>query len=506
MLLNVDLCVMSVTMQNLPTWLNLCMSSLPAIYQSQPLSVVLKRLLVVSVSALCSVSAVKAGPVGETSMTIGQAIVISANGESRQVNRGSSISVGDRIETAAGGHVHIRFVDGALVSLRPTSRLVVENYEYNPVTPAQSLVRFRLEKGVIRAISGAAAESARERFRLNTPLVAIGVRGTDFVVSTGPDRTVAAVNQGAIVMAPFGEGCLAQSLGPCGSPTAKLLTAEMSNTLVEFKNTLAQVEFKPFNGGKSPETVLAPGATPQRSPRETTVALDPVPRQSGGFGGDALTSELVSEAVQIGSKIRIVAQRPDPVALVDASAAQAPALMPVLLSPAPPVVLSPQPSQLAWGRWSDERLGKSDFTLPRLQAREGRAITVGDDNFLLYRTEDATSTFAPGLNNLNFALDKGYAQFNSASRQVLPASVDGGSLSVNFTERLFNTALNLSSAFTGSVTLQAAGSVRSDGIFTSRSDSQAVAGALAFDGKSAAYLFEKAAAGGTLSGITLWSR
>ena len=79
-------------------------------------------------------------------MTIGQAMVISASGESKVVVRGTTISVGDRIETAVGGHVHIRFVDGALVSVRPTSRLVVEDYQYDSVKPLQSLVRFRLEK------------------------------------------------------------------------------------------------------------------------------------------------------------------------------------------------------------------------------------------------------------------------------------------------------------------------------------------------------------------------
>ncbi|MBC7619274.1 MAG: FecR domain-containing protein [Candidatus Saccharibacteria bacterium] len=450
-------------------------------------------------------------------MTIGQAMVISASGESKVVVRGTTISVGDRIETAVGGHVHIRFVDGALVSVRPTSRLVVEDYQYDSVKPLQSLVRFRLEKGVTRAISGAAAENARERFRLNTPLVAIGVRGTDFVVSTDLARTVAAVNQGAIVMAPFDAGCLAQALGPCGSPAAKLLTADMGNTLVEFKNNaLAKVEFKPFNGGKSPELTIA---TPERAQRELALAHDLNGRAYGGFGGDALTSEFVSGAVQIGSSIRVVAPR-EPSgpsagagvpAIIPPVVAQLPVVteLPVVAPPPvslpPPAVLPLPPAQLAWGRWSDQALNGAEFIQPRLQAREGRSITVGDDNFLLYRAED-TTTFAPGLNILNFALGESYAQFNSATRPVLPASVTGGSFSINFAEKLFQTSLNLTSASTGNVLLQATGSVRNDGIFATRSDTQAVAGAVAIDGKSAGYLFEKAAAGGTLSGVTLWSR
>lgn len=465
-------------------------------------------------------------------MAIGQAIVVSAKGDSSSVQRGTRIHSGDRIETAAGGHVHIRFVDGALVSLRPTSRLVVEDYQYDPANASQSLVRFRLEKGVTRAISGAAAEGARDRFRLNTPLVAIGVRGTDFVVSTGPGRTVAAVNQGAIVMAPFGDGCSAQALGPCGSPAAKLLSANMSNTLVEFNNSLTQVQFKPFNGGKSPETTLA---FAERS-RDSAVALDLGSRPSASSGSEALTSGIVTEAVQIGSSVRVVPlperispipeanpfepfepiSPPPPTASPPPPPTVSPPPPPTVSPPSPPPVViieppvlpprPPAPPQLAWGRWSAQALAATDFSQTRLQAREGRDITVGDDNFLLYRVGNSAGTFTPGLGGLNFALEQGYARFTTASRQVLAASVTGGSLSINFDEKLFSTALKLSSIPTGSVLLQAEGVVRGDGIFTARSSTQAVAGALAFDGKSAGYLFEKAAAGGTLSGITLWSR
>jgi len=522
---------MDVTVKTRSVWPNVGMTSKPFPSPIRSAIVHSARLAAFAV-AFGAVSTVQAQAVGEATMTIGQAIVVSVSGESSPVQRGSKILVGDRIETAAGGHVHIRFVDGALISLRPTSRLIVEDYQYDPAKASQSLVRFRLEKGVTRAISGAAAEGARDRFRLNTPLVAIGVRGTDFVVSTGPGRTVAAVNQGAIVMAPFGEGCSAQALGPCGSPAAKLLSADMSNTLVEFKNTLAQVEFKLFNGGKSPETLLASVQSPAK---DAGVHPELGSRPSASAGGDALTSGLVSEAVQIGSNIRVIApplqtaQAPDlmpflpidPVVLLPAVVSPPPAPVvvavvapPPLVSVVVPVVVALPvlptaplpPAQLAWGRWSAEALAATDFSQPRLQATAGRSITVGDDNFLLYRNENSIAALAPGVNNLSFALERGHAQFTSPTRQVLPALVNSGSLSINFAENLFNTSLSLSSVPTGNVMLQATGSVRSDGIFTSRSSTQAVAGALALDGLSAGYLFEKAAAGGTLSGITLWSR
>ena len=120
--------------------------------------------------------------VGEITLSVGPVVKTSAQGVVERVTRGSPILPGDRLDTAEGGHVHIRFVDGALVSVRPGSRLTVEDYQYDAKQVSNSLVRFKLEYGVARAISGAAAEGAKDRFRLNTPLVAIGVRGTDFVV------------------------------------------------------------------------------------------------------------------------------------------------------------------------------------------------------------------------------------------------------------------------------------------------------------------------------------
>lgn len=418
--------------------------------------------------------------VGEVTLTIGQAMSIPAGGVPSALQRGSKVHAGDRIETAEGGHVHIRFVDGAMVSVRPTSRLVVEEYEYNAAQVAQSSVKFRLEKGVTRAISGAAAEGARERFRLNTPLVAIGVRGTDFVVRTAANQTVAAVNQGSIVMAPFGVGCAQQGFGPCGSPSARLLSADMGNMLVEFRNNLAQPELRPFNGVRTSEVMLA--GSDARSVPEAGPARDSKAVARGG--DEVLTSALVQDVVRKATDVS------------NSIAAVVP----------PPVAAEPAlPAQLAWGRWG-AAIDSTDFSVARALAREGRVATVGDNDFILYRTEQGPATLPLGIGNVSFALDQAHAHFTSAAGQVQAAAVQNGSLSIDFASRLFSTTLNLTSVATGPVGLQAAGGIRDDGLFVSRTAGQAVAGVTALDGKSAGYLFEKAAAGGTLSGITLWSR
>ena len=414
--------------------------------------------------------------VGEVTLTVGKAMIVGADGTATAVRRGASVHAGDRVETAEGGHVHIRFVDGALVSVRPTSRLVVEDYQYNPVQIEQSLVRFRLDRGVARAISGAAAEGARERFRLNTPLVAIGVRGTDFVVRAGEGQTQAYVNQGAIVMAPFGEGCQPQAIDPCGSVTAKLLTAGMGDMLLEFRDNFAQPQIKPINS-------LLPSIKPTAVADARPSAGDGLAARDlaahNGMGEEAVVAVMVRGAVS-GAGERDVAVGPVP-------------------------VQPPAAPQLAWGRWS-AAVRVSDISVTRDQARLGRVVTVGNNDYALYRAENGPAFLAQSLGSASFVLQQSQAQFTSAGAQVQPAQVLGGSLTLDFAARQFSTALNLTSAATGPASLQAAGFLREDGLFNSRSSTQAVAGAVALDARTAGYLFEKAAAGGMLSGITLWGR
>src|SRR3972149_2578233 len=133
-------------------------------------------------------------PVAEVSLAIGVSRLIGADGNARAVVRGMSGHVGERVETEQGGHVHLRFVDGAFVSVRPGSRLFIETSRYGAGRRERSGIRFRLEQGVARSISGKGAEIARERFRLNTPIAAIGVRGTDFVVQADTNRVLVAIN------------------------------------------------------------------------------------------------------------------------------------------------------------------------------------------------------------------------------------------------------------------------------------------------------------------------
>ena len=145
----------------------------------------LAALFIASVAAPAVAAADARNAVGTVSLVVGEARVVSADGAKHSIRRGITVRPGDRVETALGGHVHIRFIDDALVSVRPSSRLVIEEYQYDPARVAESQVRFRLETGVARAISGAAADGRLHlpytRYRALSPAgpLAVYARGVD---------------------------------------------------------------------------------------------------------------------------------------------------------------------------------------------------------------------------------------------------------------------------------------------------------------------------------------
>ena len=444
--------------------------------------------------------------IGRITLTLGKADIFRADGQRRSARAGGSIWVGDRVETAAGGHVHIRFVDEALVSVRPNSRLVVEDYHYNPAQVHQSLVRFRLDQGVARAISGAAAEGARERFRLNTPLVAIGVRGTDFVVRADAQQAQAQVNQGAIVMAPLtAPECQAQATGPCGGSAAQWLSAaDMPGMLMQYRNYFAQPQLlaqemppREADAQLASHTRSAHSLPP--SPVSATTATTAAPTTVTASAQASLTpgsqqevqTVLAQDTVQ---QLNVALARPTP--------------PPPTVTPPPTV--PPAPAALAWGRWAHAGQGDThqhDISQLRELASQGRSVTVGNNFYALYRQSDTPSVLGPALGRFDMALQGAQAQFYpGGAAPAQAAQVLGGQLTLDFGAQNFATQLQLSSQATGAQTLQAAGSLNHEGIFIQRQPGLNVGGAVALDGKTAGYFFEQAFGTGNLSGITLWGR
>ena len=438
--------------------------------------------------------------VGEVSLVLGRAYLERDNDRER-IEAGSKVHVGDRVFTEAGGHVHVRFVDDALISVRPSSTLDVVRYDYDAAKPENSAVKFELSEGAARAISGDAAKSARQRFRMNTPIAAIGVRGTDFVVSANSRSTRALVNEGAIIMAPYSSECSSDALGPCVVDAVELS-----------QNTLQVLELG--SGNPAPRLIAsttgrALGEAEDASNNESDSAEAQV---ASTESPDALdTNEVYLESVAT-TKINTE------VAAAENGSGQAPVEQPgapVVPDPLIPVVLadftptsaltaeSTRADQLVWGRWSSNG-SPSLLSLSLSDAREGRDVTIASPSgFILYRSEPNGARVESGLGVVKFDLSAAEAFYDSANG-IVAMRVAGGNLELDFVDRAFATELNLDHAATGAIDFTANGAIADGGYLLLREDSKTVSGAVATDGSAAGYFFEEQLEAGRIQGITLW--
>ena len=410
--------------------------------------------------------------VGEVSLAIGVSRLIDNSGHSSAIARGMPVHAGDRIETEQGGHVHLRFVDGAFVSVRPGSRLTIDTYRYDSAHPKDSAIRFKLEQGVARSISGKGAEAAHDRFRLNTPIAAIGVRGTDFVVLAEADRVRAAINSGAIVMTPLGEGCSADTLGPCATSASRELSADMGKVMLEFQRQQAAPRVVPINGAL-PDRLNPP------APEE--------PR--GDTRGSKSTTEKNTEVLSAEAVAAAREQSTQP---------------PPCCNPPPPPPPPPPPATIVWGRWASQPLPGDSMSVSFAEAKAGRVATLGNDYYGLFRPEPRLF-FLPTLGRVDFTLRDAQVYLLRGNVASL-GSVDGGWLSVDFGARQFSTGVTMSHSDVGTSSLQASGKITEDALFSVRNADGRVGGALSADGKEAGYYFERPVNGGTFMGITRWFR
>ena len=73
--------------------------------------------------------------VGEITLVVGQFEIQRATGPAQNLAKGEAILEGDIIKTTANGHVHIRFIDGGLVSVRPNSVFTIHEFRLTPPSP-----------------------------------------------------------------------------------------------------------------------------------------------------------------------------------------------------------------------------------------------------------------------------------------------------------------------------------------------------------------------------------
>lgn len=129
-------------------------------------------------------------PVATVVAARGGVQAIAGDGATRQLQIKSPIHQGDTLKTGKRGRVQILFTDGTTISLGRNTVLEVSLYEYKPEQSEGALVT-HVDEGVFRVLGGAITKFAPENFKVKTPTVTIGVRGSSFMGSlSGTELTI----------------------------------------------------------------------------------------------------------------------------------------------------------------------------------------------------------------------------------------------------------------------------------------------------------------------------
>lgn len=404
---------------------------------------------------------------GEVVLSAGPAYLRTVEGET-PVTRGTQLKPGDTVVTGEGGFVHVRMADGGLVAIRPLSLFQIEVFNYSQQA-ANDRVRYRLEEGVARSITGKVGETNKEAFRFNTPVAAVGVRGTDFVVATTSTASRVAVNSGAVVVAPLSESCSASGFGACNSNSVFLGKAE--STPGEYVEVV--------RGEATPRMVRDPDNTPDRisPPHDSEPSSD-----SSSSADEAKVALNTNELTE-----RRASLLPE--------AALTPAGVPQDLATLPPDV--------HWGRWTrSDNIDDSTLTRVAHLVRQNLPVQIANTHYGAGVV--AMATQLPRSGRVDFAAAGGSGVLAS-STGTTELAVAGGRLSVNFDSRSFETDAHFASA-DRIYSTQAAGGIDNGGFL--RSDpalsNSTVAGVLGENLNSAVTTVERNFDDGLLSGVVAW--
>jgi hypothetical protein len=107
-------------------------------------------------------------------------VIAMSDGGSRELKQGDFVYVNDEILTSDRSFAVLQFTDGAKVTVRPDSTLIIEQYLY--AGNATDEATLNLVSGGLRVITGAMAKTNPENYKVRTPVALMGVRGTEFSI------------------------------------------------------------------------------------------------------------------------------------------------------------------------------------------------------------------------------------------------------------------------------------------------------------------------------------
>ena len=134
-------------------------------------------LLILTISAKNSFASI-----GQVTIHKGNAVVDRQDGDKGiEVQKDLDILSYDTVKTG-NGKVGIQFIDDTRVDVTEHSKLLIDEFIYDPNTNTGSL-SLKATLGTVRYASGQIAKNSAQNVKISTPTATIAVRGTDFAMT-----------------------------------------------------------------------------------------------------------------------------------------------------------------------------------------------------------------------------------------------------------------------------------------------------------------------------------
>jgi len=140
----------------------------------------ISRRFLALVLALCS-SIAAAADVGRVVLAAGDTTAL-RQGQAVKLAFGAMVQDQDVLRTGAASNLQVRFVDDSYVSLRESSELRVDQFNFADGKGKESAA-FSLLKGGLRAVTGLIGRQNHDDYKMVTPTATIGIRGTDYAAT-----------------------------------------------------------------------------------------------------------------------------------------------------------------------------------------------------------------------------------------------------------------------------------------------------------------------------------
>lgn len=137
----------------------------------------LRALLAFGMMAL--LSSVAWAEAGRVRYLVGTLSVQKADGTVRILSQQSAVETGDVLATEKDSYAQINFADGSQATLRPNSKLKIEEFRFKEGEPAADSLVMRLVKGGLRTVTGLIGKRGnQDAYRIETTTATIGIRGS----------------------------------------------------------------------------------------------------------------------------------------------------------------------------------------------------------------------------------------------------------------------------------------------------------------------------------------